>query len=92
MDKMEQAIIFATEKHKNQFRKGTQIPYIVHPIEVMQILRENNADENTIIAGLLHDTIEDAGVSYNEICNMFGNEVANIVQDESEDKSKHWIS
>lgn len=90
MDRIEQAIMFATEKHKNQFRKGTPIPYIVHPIEVMQILRENNADEDTIIAGLLHDTIEDTGTKYQEILDNFGKEVAEIVQDESEDKSKAY--
>ena len=90
MDLIEKAIIFASQKHKNQFRKGTPIPYIVHPIEVMQILRENNADEITIVAGLLHDTIEDAKVTYDEICNEFGKEVADIVKDESEDKSKAY--
>ena len=86
MDLVENAIIFATEKHKNQFRKGTKIPYIVHPIEVMQILRENDADEITIAAGLLHDTIEDARVTYDEILTCFGKEVADIVKDESEHK------
>ena len=90
MDLVEKAIIFAREKHKNQFRKGTPIPYIVHPIDVMQILRENDADETTITAGLLHDTIEDAGVTYDEICKEFGKEIADIVKDESEDKSKPY--
>ena len=86
MNLVENAIVFATEKHKNQFRKGTKIPYIVHPIDVMQILRENDADEITIAAGLLHDTIEDAGVTYDEILTLFGKEVADIVIDESEHK------
>ena len=80
MDIVEKAIIFASKKHKKQFRKGTPIPYIVHPIEVMQILRENNADKITIVAGLLHDTIEDAGVTYKEICNKFGKATILIIR------------
>ena len=90
LDKLEKAIVYATQKHKHQFRKGTKIPYIVHPIEVMQILRENDADEDTIIAGLLHDTIEDTDTTYQDIKNEFGDEIAEIVNDESEDKSKPY--
>ena len=58
MTKIHDAIIFATLKHQNQKRKGTEIPYIVHPMEVMQILTENGCSENVIVAGILHDTLE----------------------------------
>ena len=58
-----EAIEFAAVKHKNQVRKGTDTPYIVHPMEVMYILAENGCDETVIAAGLLHDTVEDAGAT-----------------------------
>ena len=86
MDKLNLAISYATAKHSKQFRKGTTIPYIVHPIEVMQILRENGASENAQIAGVLHDTIEDTDATYAEIKELFGSEIANMVGIESEKK------
>lgn len=84
------AIIFATLKHQNQKRKGTKIPYIVHPMEAMQILTENGCPENVIIAGILHDTLEDTDTSPEEIEAKFGKAVLDIVLTESEDKSKTW--
>lgn len=84
------AIIFATLKHRNQKRKGTDIPYIVHPMEVMQILTDMGCSENVIIAGILHDTLEDTDTKPEEIEKEFGKEVLAIVQTESEDKSKTW--
>ena len=88
--RIHKAIEFATIKHANQFRKGTKIPYIVHPFEVAQILTENGCSADVIIAGLLHDTIEDADVKISEIEQEFGEEVAVLVGHESEDKSKTW--
>lgn len=84
------AIIFATLKHQNQKRKGTDIPYIVHPMEVMQILTDMGCSENVIIAGILHDTLEDTDTKPEEIEKEFGKEVLAIVQTESEDKSRTW--
>lgn len=84
------AIIFAAVKHRNQKRKGTDIPYIVHPMEVMQILTDMQCTENVIIAGILHDTLEDTDTKPEEIEAEFGKEVLDIVQTESEDKSKTW--
>lgn len=84
------AIIFASVKHQNQKRKGTEIPYIVHPMEVMQILTENRCSENVIIAGILHDTLEDTDTRPEEIEKEFGKDILAIVQSESEDKSKTW--
>lgn len=84
------AIIFAAVKHKNQKRKGTDIPYIVHPMEVMQILTENGCSEDVIIAGLLHDTLEDTQTAPDEIEKEFGKKILDIVLTESEDKSKTW--
>ena len=88
--KIHNAIIFATLKHQNQKRKGTEIPYIVHPMEVMHILTENDCSENVIIAGILHDTLEDTDTKPQEIEAEFGKDVLDIVQTESEDKSKSW--
>jgi (p)ppGpp synthase/HD superfamily hydrolase len=90
MKLIDQAIIFASQKHSGQLRKGTDIPYIVHPIEVMKILIENKCSEKAIIACVLHDTIEDAKVPPEEIRDIFGAEFLQIVQSESEDKSKPW--
>lgn len=84
------AIIFATKKHNGQYRKGTDIPYIVHPIEVMQILMDNKCSIESIIGGILHDTLEDTKTDYEEIEKAFGTEVANLVLAESEHKAKPW--
>ena len=88
--KIHNAIIFATLKHKSQKRKGTDIPYIVHPMEVMQILTACGCGEDVITAGILHDTLEDTDTTPEEIKENFGQKVLEIVQTESEDKSKTW--
>lgn len=72
-----------------QKRKGTNIPYIVHPFEVWQILKENNCSSIVQIAGLLHDCLEDAGITAEEIEKEFGKEVRLLVESESEDKMRH---
>lgn len=87
---IQKAIIFATQKHEGQKRKGTDIPYIVHPMEVMQILTDMHCEEVVIIAGILHDTLEDTDTTPEEIREAFGENVLAIVQTESEDKSKTW--
>ena len=90
MTKIHDAIIFATIKHQNQKRKGTDIPYIVHPMEVMQILTKFHCAETVIIAGILHDILEDTDTKPDEIEKLFGGEVLGLVKAESEDKSKTW--
>ena len=89
-ERIHKAIEFAGIKHARQKRKGTNIPYIVHPMEVMQILTENGCSEDVVIAGLLHDTVEDTDTTISEIRKSFGNAVAELVAFESEDKSKTW--
>ena len=86
MNKIEEAIMFALQCHEGQKRKLVNIPYILHPMEVCSIITNITADPDVIIAGLLHDTIEDCGVSPKEIREKFGKRVAAIVQSESEDK------
>jgi len=82
------AFLYAYEKHKNCPRKGTKIPYIVHPVDVASILlkERNNSDvsDELIVAGLLHDIIEDTETSLDEIENEFGNEVMLLVKAVSE--------
>ncbi|GMO51883.1 MAG: HD domain-containing protein [Treponemataceae bacterium] len=84
------AIIFAAQKHAKQVRKGTDILYITHPMEVMQILTAAQCAEDVIIAGILHDTLEDTETDAVDILNLFGHKVLGIVRAESEDKSKTW--
>ena len=89
--RVDQAIVFATQAHAHKLRKGTDIPYITHPFAVAMILARGGFGEDTIIAGLLHDTVEDAGVSLEELRQRFGDAVANIVAGCSEpDKSLPW--
>lgn len=79
LDKIYQAYLFASEKHKNQVRKSGD-PYIVHLLGVARILSELNTGPTTIIAGLLHDTIEDTDTTEQEITEKFGKEVCYLVQ------------
>ena len=86
-----EAIEFATKAHEGQFRKGTKRPYIVHPVEVADIVTTMTQDEEVICAAVLHDTIEDCdGVTAEVLAERFGERVAALVQHESEDKSKTW--
>lgn len=84
------AIKFATKNHEGQLRKGSGFPYIIHPMEVWQILRNNDCSVNVQVAGLLHDTLEDTKVTSEEIETEFGKDILAIVQTETEDKSKSW--
>ena len=70
--------LFAFEKHFGQ-KRHTGEDYIVHPLNVAYILAEINADAQTISAALLHDTIEDCGVTKEELASEFGSEIANLV-------------
>lgn len=58
-ERIHEAIYFAAKRHIGQVRKGTDIPYFVHPMEVMGILEENGCSEDIIIGGILHDVIEE---------------------------------
>ena len=89
---IDKAIAFATKAHKGQLRKGTHLPYILHPMEVGMIVSRMTDDQEIIAAAVLHDTVEDCdGVSLELIQEEFGEKVARIVAAESEDKSKTWM-
>jgi len=72
------AIDFIHKKHEGQIRKSGE-PYVNHPMEVARILVDMNMDLETVIAGLLHDTLEDTDTTYEEIESLFGKTVADIV-------------
>jgi guanosine-3',5'-bis(diphosphate) 3'-pyrophosphohydrolase len=85
-----QAISFAAKKHKAQKRKGADNePYINHPLEVLNLLTGvgNVEDYNTLIAAVLHDTIEDTETTKEEIANLFGENVCQMVLELTDDKS-----
>ena len=88
---IDDAMEFATKAHEGQFRKGTRRPYIVHPIEVADIVSTMTKDEEVICAAVLHDTIEDcSGITWDVLKLRFGGRVADMVAQESEDKSLSW--
>lgn len=85
-----QALTFAAQKHKGERRKGSDHPpYINHPIEVADILWRVGEvrDIHTLVAALLHDTIEDTGTTPEEIESLFGEEVRQLVMEVTDDKS-----
>lgn len=73
------AFNLAKEAHEGQLRKSGE-PYIIHPVAVAKILSELNMDSQTICAGLLHDVIEDTKYTYDDIKEMFGENIADIVE------------
>jgi len=81
---------FAAEKHAQQRRKGAaQEPYINHLIEVARLIADSSdqLDPELIMAGLLHDTVEDTGVTKEEIAHKFGPDVASLVAEVTDDKT-----
>ena len=87
---IEEAAAFAAQAHHGTFRKGTQIPYITHPMEAALIVSGFTDDPEMIAAALLHDVVEDTGVTEEEIRERFGSRVACLVANETEDKTKCW--
>ena len=77
--KVVNAFEFAYEVHKGTKRKGKNVPYIVHPMDVASILIKNSASEDLVVAGLLHDVIEEENVKLIKISELFGETVANLV-------------
>ena len=96
MNILEEAIIYATVMHQGKVRKFKSIPYILHPLEVAQILSTVTDDQEVITAGILHDIIQDTDGTLSEIEKRFGKRVALLVSSETEDiypdeeKSATW--
>lgn len=78
------AFDFAYRAHDGQYRKDKKTPYIVHPMDVASILMKMGASEDVVVAGLLHDVLEDTETSVTEIEELFGKEVAELVEGVSE--------
>lgn len=87
---VERAVAFAMEAHKGMSAKHTNRPYILHPLEVVQVLISMNADTNLIAAGILHDTVEDTDVTMLDIYEKFGVDIAALVAANTEDKRDIW--
>ena len=78
-DMVKRAYDLACDAHKDQKRESGE-PYVTHPVDVASILAEMGMDTSTIVAGLLHDVIEDTEYTYEDIKNSFNEEIANLVQ------------
>jgi hypothetical protein len=90
LDRVFAALSFAARAHANQRRKGAaQEPYIDHLIEVADLVREatGGADEDALVAAFLHDVVEDTPVTIAELSGRFGEEVARVVLENSDDMS-----
>ena len=79
--RFEAALVMAAQLHADQFRKGTDTPYVAHLIGVASLVLENGGSEDQAIAGLLHDAVEDQGgqSTLTRIRDHFGDGVADIV-------------
>ncbi len=85
-DLLQRAIEFAVKKHTGQVRKGTTIPYVTHVIEAMEIVSRMTEDVELRAAAVLHDTLEDTDTRKEELSDVFGPRVADLVAAESENK------
>ena len=81
------ALAMTARAHRDQLRKGTDLPYIAHPVHVSIILIRHGFGEDLAIAGLLHDVVEDTDTSLDLIAAEFGDQVARLVEAVSETKS-----
>ncbi len=86
MDMLDKAIGFAVKAHSGMKRKGTETPYIVHPLEVVAIVATMTNDANVLAGAVLHDVVEDTDYTIDDIRREFGDKVAALVTSESEDK------
>jgi len=82
-DRFDRALVFASDAHRDQTRKGSEVPYIGHLLGVCSLVVENGGDEDQAIAALLHDAVEDQGgpAMAERIRDAFGERVARMVED-----------
>ena len=86
MELVSEAIAFAVQAHDGMRRKKSEVPYILHPMEAAVIVGTMTDDQNLIAAAALHDVVEDAGITIEEIEKKFGARVRELVASETEDK------
>jgi guanosine-3',5'-bis(diphosphate) 3'-pyrophosphohydrolase len=90
-ERMHDALTFASHAHMKQMRKTSpDIPYISHPVGVGFMLQKAGFPEDVVVAGILHDVVEDCAVRPSEIKQRFGSRVARLVEAVTEDKSLPW--
>ncbi len=82
---LDRAIIFAVKAHAGTERRGKGFPYIVHPMEAMEIVATMTPDQELLAAAALHDTVEDTDVTVEQLRAEFGNRIASLVADESDE-------
>jgi Guanosine polyphosphate pyrophosphohydrolases/synthetases len=81
---LDRAIVFAVRAHAGTERRGKGFPYIVHPMEAMEIVATMTADQELLAAAALHDTVEDTNVTVEELRAEFGDRIAGLVAAESD--------
>ena len=86
MELVSEAIAFAVKAHDGMRRKKSDCPYILHPMEAAVIVGTMTDDQNLISAAVLHDVVEDADITIEEIEKRFGKRVRELVESETEDK------
>lgn len=84
MSIVSEALVFATQHHQHQHRKGTKIPYMAHLLNVCKLVAENNCSDEVLAAALLHDIVEDTDVTIEQVEEKFGRQVAEIVRGATE--------
>lgn len=85
----ERAAVFAAAAHQGTTRKGGRIPYLSHPVEAAAIVSEMTDDEDVIAAAVLHDVVEDTDVTLEDLKVYFGERIAGLVANESENKRRN---
>ena len=83
-DLLDRAILFAVRAHAGTERRGKGFPYIVHPMEAMEIVATMTADQELLAAAALHDTVEDTDVTVEQLRADFGDRIAELVAAESD--------
>ena len=81
---LDRAIIFAVHAHAGTERRGKGFPYIVHPMEAVEIVATITPDQELLAAAALHDTVEDTDVTVEELRAQFGERIASLVASESD--------
>ena len=81
---LDRAIVFAVRAHAGTERRGKGFPYIVHPMEALEIVATMTRNQELLAAAVLHDTVEDTGVTIEQIRTGFGDRIASLVASESD--------
>lgn len=92
MELVSKAIIFATKAHDKMRRKNSEVPYIIHPLEAAVIVSTMTSNQEVIAAAVLHDVVEDAGITIEQVYEEFGEYVRFLVASETENKRENLPS